>query len=274
VILAAGLLVLVGLGLFVGGLLTGTTVLYWVTVAVCAVAAVLLVLSRRGQPAEERDRPPGRAAGERDGVLPPESPTRDATARELPGRTTDRSTPASGPQEAIAGPPSGWDAPTPGGAAPGAGTDEFPVGHRFDTPADHRYDRLRRDPPDRDRLADPRPADPRPADPGPADDGSEPVVRMVPPPVPPPGAPAVEGKDEPPVEDVEVTDLLLVVDLRDEVLVVDEHPRYHLEGCSRLAGSTPIPLPLDEARTDGFTPCGVCAPDRHMAQRERARRRT
>src|SRR3712207_7025382 len=42
--------------------------------------------------------------------------------------------------------------------------------------------------------------------------------------------------------------LLLVVDLKDEVLVIDEHPRYHVEGCPRLAGTTPIPLPLDEAR--------------------------
>jgi hypothetical protein len=77
---------------------------------------------------------------------------------------------------------------------------------------------------------------------------------------------------EPPVEEVEVTDLLLVVDLRDEVLVVDEHPRYHVTGCPWLTGRTTISLPLDEARTDGFTPCGQCAPDRHLAQVERARR--
>src|SRR4051794_3363417 len=42
VILAAGLLVLLGLGLFIAGLATGTTVLYWATVGVCALAAVLL----------------------------------------------------------------------------------------------------------------------------------------------------------------------------------------------------------------------------------------
>jgi hypothetical protein len=77
---------------------------------------------------------------------------------------------------------------------------------------------------------------------------------------------------EPPVEEVEVTDLLLVVDLTDEVLVVDEHPRYHLEGCRFLSGKETIPLPLDEARTDGFTPCGWCTPDRHLADRERSRK--
>jgi hypothetical protein len=77
---------------------------------------------------------------------------------------------------------------------------------------------------------------------------------------------------EPPLEEVEVTDLLLVFELRDEVLVVDEHPRYHLAGCRWLAGRETIPLPLDEARAEGFTPCGRCQPDRTLAERERGRR--
>jgi hypothetical protein len=75
---------------------------------------------------------------------------------------------------------------------------------------------------------------------------------------------------DPEVEEVEVTDLLLVVDLKDEVLVVDEHPRYHLAECAWLAGRETIPMPLDEARTDGFTPCAVCSPDRTLAERARA----
>jgi hypothetical protein len=78
--------------------------------------------------------------------------------------------------------------------------------------------------------------------------------------------------DDPPIEEVEVTDLLLVVDLHDEVVVVDEHPRYHLPECRFLTGRTGIPLPMDEARADGFTPCALCTPDRHLAERERARR--
>ena len=69
-----------------------------------------------------------------------------------------------------------------------------------------------------------------------------------------------------------MTDLLLVVDLTDEVYVIDEHPRYHLAGCVHLRGHTPIPLPMDEARTDGFTPCAVCAPDRNLAEQVRAKR--
>ena len=63
-----------------------------------------------------------------------------------------------------------------------------------------------------------------------------------------------------------------MVDLKDEVLVIDEHPRYHLAGCRHLRGRTAIPVPLDEARADGFTPCAACAPDRHLADQVRARR--
>ena len=77
---------------------------------------------------------------------------------------------------------------------------------------------------------------------------------------------------EPPAEEVEVTDLLLVLDLTDEVLVIDERPRYHLAGCPHLAGQDTFSMPMVEARIDGFTPCGTCTPDRHLAQRERSRR--
>jgi hypothetical protein len=168
VIAAAALLVLLGLGLFVAGVVTGVTALYWGCVAVCVVAAVLLVAVRR-----------------RTGTTTPE--------------------PAPGPA-------------TPEAAAPG----------------------------------DPGP----PAEPAPVE-GS----------LPPP-----EEQPDPGVEEVEVTDLLVVVDLTDEVLVVDEHPRYHLAGCTWLAGRETIPIPLDEARSDGFTPCAVCSPDRNLAERARAAR--
>jgi hypothetical protein len=84
-------------------------------------------------------------------------------------------------------------------------------------------------------------------------------------------ADAADGGD-PPAEDVEVSDLLLVVDMHDDVFVVDEHPRYHLADCRWLAGREAIPFPVDEARTDGFTPCGLCSPDRHLAQVARARK--
>ena len=199
-ILAAGLLVLVGLGLFVAGLATGTTLLYWATVAVCALAAVLLVLSRRGMSA---------APAERE-AAPVKAPRKEAASRKT---TATREMPAAKADEE---------------------NGEQPAAEDSDEPA-----------------AEPEPVAGAP---------SEAAVAM----------PVEEG--EPPVEEVEVTDLLLVVDLTDDVFVLDEHPRYHLAECPRLVGHEAIPLPLDEARTDGFTPCGICSPDRTMAERERARR--
>lgn len=163
---------LLGLGLFIAGVVTGGTVLYWGCVAVCVVAAVLLVLVRRQTGAAKPE--PGKAP------RPAETPPADS-------------------------PPAEQEAPAASAHAP---------------------------------VREP---------------AAEPVER------PDPG-----------VEEVEVTDLLLVVDLTDEVLVVDEHPRYHLAGCAWLAGRETIPLPLDEARSDGFTPCAVCSPDRNLAERARA----
>jgi hypothetical protein len=178
VILAAGLLVLLGLGLFVGGVLTGATALYWGCVGACVVAAVLLFVARRR--------------------LVAEGSGRTATA---PGEDQVGEKPADG---------TAADTPAAAGTGP-AGAPAAPV-------------------------------------------------------------PVPEDLPDPPVEDVEVTDLLLVVDLKDEVLVVDEHPRYHLAGCAHLSGRTTIPLPIDEARADGFTPCAVCEPDRNLAERARARK--
>ena len=197
-ILAAGLLVLVGLGLFVAGLATGTTLLYWATVAVCALAAVLLVLSRRGMsaaPAEEREA----------------APRKTTATREMPAAKADEE------------------------------QGEQPAAEESDAPAP-------------EVAAAPEVVTAPEVEPSRA----------------PVATPLEEG--EPPVEEVEVTDLLLVVDLQDDVFVLDEHPRYHLAECPRLVGHEAIPLPLDEARTDGFTPCGICSPDRTMAERERARR--
>ena len=187
-ILGAALLVLLGLGLFVAGIVTGVTLLYWGCVAACVVAAVLLIAVRR-----QLGRQP-------DTAETAETATTGTTAPEPAGTTTQ--------EPAIpAGPP-----PAPGERAGGRGADVPAVRPAGDVP-------------------------------------------------------------DPQVEEVEVTDLLIVVDLKDEVLVVDEHPRYHLSGCRWLSGRETIPLPIDEARADGFTPCAVCAPDRNLAERARARKR-
>jgi hypothetical protein len=192
VILAAGLCVLLGLGLFVGGILTGVTAFYWGCVAVCVVAAVLLFLARRTLTRSSR---------------PADAPT----AVGAPATTTTPSAPA----HAVVPPPT----TTPSGAVE---PDARPAGATASSVA-----------------------------------GSTPA----------------EERADPPVEEVEVTDLLMVVDLTDEVLVIDEHPRYHLPGCRFVAGRTTIPLPLHEARADGFTPCAACAPDRTLAQRARDAKR-
>ncbi len=88
----------------------------------------------------------------------------------------------------------------------------------------------------------------------------------------PGGQPAADAAGEPAQEAVEVADLLLVLDATDPVVVVEGHPRYHLSGCARTAGHPQVRLPLSEARAAGFTACADCAPDRRLADRERARR--
>jgi hypothetical protein len=190
-------MVLLGLGLFVAGVLSGGTAFYWGCVAACVVAAVLLFQARRqmasGRSAAAGTGKDGTPASAERPAKSTSTPAKGATAAGVAGATT-----ASATEAAVAG-------ETPAAAA---------------------------------------------------------------------GAHAERAADlpDPPVEEVEVTDLLLVVDLTDEVYVLDEHPRYHLAGCVHLRGHTPIPLPIDEARTDGFTPCAVCAPDRNLAEQVRAKK--
>ncbi len=88
------------------------------------------------------------------------------------------------------------------------------------------------------------------------------AVRQDLPPLGPDGAPPEEPRDPAAVA--------VVAQLDDEVLVVDELPRYHLGGCRSLAGSPVIPLPAREAVELGFTPCAWCAPDRTLGNRHRA----
>jgi hypothetical protein len=213
VILGAALLVLVGLALFVGGILTGLSTYYWLCVLACGAAGVLLVLARArlSSPSPED----ASAAPAQQGGPPAGTAVRDAA-----DQRPEPLPPADGVPEAV---------------EPAASSAEQPG----------------------------QPEQPGQAGPPGAPDATH-VHR---------GLPGLEKlRGDPPVEDVEVTDLLLVLDLHDEVLVVDEHPRYHLPGCRWLRGRATIPLPVDEARTDGFTPCARCTPDRTLAERERTRR--
>lgn len=121
---------------------------------------------------------------------------------------------------------------------------------------------------------------PRVADPGPEPEpeveavAAEPVFELTEPEAPPPAlAPEPEPDDpEPGEEATDAADLLIVNDLSVEVVVVDEHPRYHLTRCTWLSGKETIPLPVSEARELGFTPCARCGPDAVLAKQHRASR--
>nr|WP_221219792.1 hypothetical protein [Prauserella isguenensis] len=78
-----------------------------------------------------------------------------------------------------------------------------------------------------------------------------------------------DPEDEPAIEDSSDDDALLMARLEDEVLVVDERPRYHLAHCAWLGARETIPLPAREARELGFSPCSRCAPDGTLARRHR-----
>ncbi|MDQ3761864.1 MAG: hypothetical protein M3460_09220 [Actinomycetota bacterium] len=75
---------------------------------------------------------------------------------------------------------------------------------------------------------------------------------------------------EPGEEETDAADLLVVYELTDEVLVVDEHPRYHLPRCPWPDRARTERLPVREARELGFTPCGRCRPDFVLARKHRA----
>jgi hypothetical protein len=86
----------------------------------------------------------------------------------------------------------------------------------------------------------------------------------------PPALPPLGPDGAPPEEPRDADAAALVAELDDEVVVVDELPRYHLGGCRSLGGSPVIPLPVREAVELGFTPCAWCTPDRSLAARHRA----
>ncbi len=77
-------------------------------------------------------------------------------------------------------------------------------------------------------------------------------------------------RDTPPgVEETAPEDLEVVKELEDEVVVVDEYPRYHLVDCGWLSGRDTISIGVGEARQLGFTPCARCGPDAVLATAHR-----
>ncbi|MCW2508468.1 MAG: uncharacterized protein JWP68_1616 [Modestobacter sp.] len=240
VILLAAFLLVVAVGLLAGGLAQGSATLQWGSFAASALAVLVLAVGelrrRRAAAADDARSLPARAAAE------PEVGALGST----PAGSPDSAPPVAPASVPPAAPVSGGTATAPPSIAP------RPAPETAVQPAPEPVERI---------VAEPvRPVSGHRAGAAGPTTGADAV------------APVLGPDGEPPVEEVEVTDLLLVLDLTDEVLVVDEHPRYHLAGCPHLDGVDTLPLPMDEARTDGFTPCRTCAPDRNLAERERARR--
>jgi membrane protein implicated in regulation of membrane protease activity len=85
-------------------------------------------------------------------------------------------------------------------------------------------------------------------------------------------SPALSKSDgDPGEEETDAADLLVVSELEDQVVVVDEYPRYHLVECVWLAERDTIPIEVSEARQLGFTPCVRCGPDAKLATKHRAK---
>ncbi|MEV7099451.1 hypothetical protein AB0M80_42160 [Amycolatopsis sp. NPDC051045] len=66
---------------------------------------------------------------------------------------------------------------------------------------------------------------------------------------------------DPGEEETPEADAAVLADLEDEVVVVDEHPRYHLRTCGWVGTRDTIPIGVGEARQLGFTPCDRCRPN-------------
>jgi hypothetical protein len=81
--------------------------------------------------------------------------------------------------------------------------------------------------------------------------------------------PEPETGTDPGEEETPAADIAVLADLEDEVVVVDEHPRYHLTTCVWLGARDRIPIGIGEARQLGFTPCDRCCPDANMVAAHR-----
>jgi hypothetical protein len=84
------------------------------------------------------------------------------------------------------------------------------------------------------------------------------------------GQRAYPSDAEAPEESVDPVVARVAATVADEVLVIDEQPRYHLLGCRALAAQQTIPLPAREAVELGFTPCGWCNPAAALGARHPA----
>jgi hypothetical protein len=243
------LLVVASLGLLIAALTTANTLWAWISVLISVVAVGLLVLDwiqnrrrrSREAPAAER-RPESLSSGpvfeerEQPFAAPPPSTASSLSSSSLPMAVTSQEQPAT-PEE------------QPGDSFPDAFEESF------------------RDFDDQPKLGEPpygTSTHQVPVErPEPITAVQEPITAIQ--------GPAVDPDSEPGEENTDATDVLTVSELSDDVVVIDERPRYHLTTCAWLNGRPTMPLPVSEARELGFTPCALCAPDSTLAARQRAR---
>ncbi|QGK72344.1 hypothetical protein GIY23_16350 [Allosaccharopolyspora coralli] len=76
---------------------------------------------------------------------------------------------------------------------------------------------------------------------------------------------------EPDEEQTNPADVALISETDDQVVVIDERPRYHLSTCEWLGSRRTIPLPVREARELAFSPCARCKPDASLMEQLRGR---
>nr|WP_063779277.1 hypothetical protein [Kibdelosporangium sp. MJ126-NF4]CEL16904.1 hypothetical protein [Kibdelosporangium sp. MJ126-NF4]CTQ91867.1 hypothetical protein [Kibdelosporangium sp. MJ126-NF4] len=278
------LLVVASLGLLVAALTTANTLWAWISVLISVVAAVLLVLDwvrnrrRRSQETPATDRRPE-----------PEFESGPAAGREPPSASSAESTSATlAPVSSVGVPPASSS------LLPSESSDDRLSDSDFDESFEAFEKQMRDSGPDTGMGTGMGTAERGPAfeppvfgeppfgtnQPEPVTAIQEAVTDTPPPPpgsVPPPEPvtavqqPVLDENVEPLEENTDATDLLVVSELQDEVVVIDERPRYHLRSCAWLGGRPVLGLPVSEARDLGFTPCSLCAPDSTLAARQRAR---
>lgn len=243
------ILVLAALGLLITALVTASQTWAWISIGLSLVAALVLVIDWLRRRARE-------GAGE-EAVLPADSETADSETTAVVPVDADGEPTTVLPAEDVTAParevaqpdaPADEDVPVKGDLAPlDPGTTAAP-----------------------EPAAEPAAADPAPAAEAPPETPAEKTTESTV--VTGAVAGAWDDEDEDPgEEDTDAADLLIVCDLDDQVIVIDEHPRYHLAGCGWLHDRDPIPIAVAEARELGFTPCVLCGPDSVLAGKHRKR---
>jgi hypothetical protein len=309
VLLLVLILILIAFGLLVVALLTGSVVWAWVSVAVSAVAALVLVVDHLQRRAAVRA---GRAGAESEGsavvgALEPDPVELEPVTEILPALQPTGDDPGgqdhdvdhgfdqhrggdqhaerlSGADQGHGGQQTvsmqGYGPPGSDGQPSGAATASLPPpgasSHSVTTAGGGAAPAASTAPPERSLNQPTVAVSPADLEPDGAREGgvrpSDPTVHGVSPAdVPPVAEEPVADDVEPPEESRDQSVAALVAQLADEVVVVDEQPRYHMSSCRALAGRAVIPIPVQEAVELGFTPCGWCSPDHTLAERHPAR---